>query len=49
MSKLITVSENLLKGILPLLKNTPLKKKVNDLIENTSKYRTQNITYVFTQ
>ena len=45
MSKLITVSENLLQDILPYLKNTPLEKKVNDLIENTNKYQTQNITY----
>lgn len=45
MAKLITVSENLLKDILPQLKDTPLKKKINDLIENTGKYRTQNIGY----
>ncbi len=45
MAKLITVSENLLKEILPHLKNTPLEKKINDLIENTGKYQTQNITY----
>lgn len=45
MSKLITVSENLLKDILPHVKNTPLEKKINDLIENTDKYQTQNITY----
>lgn len=45
MPKLITVSENLLKDILPHLKNTPLEKKINDLIENSGKYQTQNITY----
>ena len=45
MSKLITVSENLLQGILPHVKNTPLEKKIKDLIENTGKYQTQNITY----
>ncbi len=45
MSKLITVSENLLQDILPHVKNTPLEKKINDLIENTGKYQTQNITY----
>lgn len=45
MGKLITVSENLLEDILPHLKGTPLEKKVTDLIENTGKYQTQNITY----
>ena len=45
MSKLITVSESLLKDILPHVKNTPLEKKINSLIENTGKYQTQNITY----
>ncbi len=45
MSKLITVSENLLEDILPHLKGTPLEKKIDDLIENTGKYQTQNITY----
>ena len=45
MSKLITVSENLLKDILPHIRNTPLEKKINDLIENTGKYQTQNISY----
>lgn len=37
MSKLITVSENLLEDILPHLKGTPLEKKIKDLINNTSK------------
>ena len=45
MAKLITISENLLEEILPHLKGTPLEKKVTDLIENTGKYQTQNITY----
>lgn len=45
MSKLITVSENLLQDILPHVKDTPLEKKINDLIENTNKYQTQNISY----
>ncbi len=39
MGKLITVSENLLQDILPHVKNTPLEKKINDLIENTGKYQ----------
>ena len=45
MSKLITVSESLLKDILPHIKNNPLEKKIKDLMENTGKYQTQNITY----
>lgn len=45
MSKLITVSENLLQDILPHVKNTPLEKKIKELLENTGKYQTQNITY----
>ncbi|MDD5147175.1 MAG: thermonuclease family protein [Candidatus Daviesbacteria bacterium] len=45
MAKLITVSENLLEDILPHLKNTPYEKKIKDLIENTGKYQTQNISY----
>lgn len=47
---------SLLKDILPHVKNTSLEKRINDLIENTGKYRrrlfsrklenqTQNITY----
>lgn len=45
MFKLITISENLLQDILPHVKNTPLEQKINDLIENTGKYQTQNISY----
>lgn len=45
MSKLITISENLLKSVLPHIKNTPLEKKIRDLIENSDKYLTQNISY----
>ena len=45
MPKLITVSESLLADILPHVRNTPLEKKINDLIENTGKYQTQNISY----
>ncbi len=32
MPKLITIPESLLEDILPHLKNTPLEKKINDLI-----------------
>lgn len=45
MPKLITVSENLLKDILHHFKGTPLEKKIKDLINNTGKYQTQNITF----
>lgn len=45
MGKLITISQNLLEDILPHLKNTPYEKKVKNLLENTGKYQTQNITY----
>lgn len=45
MAKLITVSENLLKDILPHLKNTPYEEKIKNLIENSGKYQTQNISY----
>ena len=44
-AKLITVSENLLENVLPYLKGTLLEKKITDLIENTGKYQTQNITF----
>ena len=44
-SKLITIQAYILKDILPFLKNTSLGKKINDLLENTSKYQTQNISY----
>ncbi len=45
MSKLITIPQSLLEDILSHVKNTPLEKKIKDLIENTGKYQTQNITY----
>lgn len=45
MPKLITVSENLLKGILPYVKNKSLENKIKSLLENTGKYQTQNISY----
>ena len=44
-SKLITIPIYILKEILPFLKNTQLEKKINDLLENTGKYQTQNISY----
>ena len=44
-SKLITIPIYILKDILPFLKNTPLEKKINDLLENAGKYQTQNIGY----
>lgn len=44
-SKLITVPTYILKDVLPFLKNTRLEKKIKDLLENTGKYQTQNISY----
>jgi len=44
-SKLITIPIKILTDILPLLKNTPHEKRINDLLENTGKYQTQNIGY----
>jgi len=44
-SRLITIPTYILKDILPLLKNTSYEKKIKDLLENTGKYQTQNISY----
>ncbi|PIS20947.1 hypothetical protein COT52_01135 [candidate division WWE3 bacterium CG08_land_8_20_14_0_20_43_13] len=44
-SKLITIPIYILKDIMPFLKNTSLEKKINNLLENTGKYQTQNISY----
>jgi len=44
-NRLITIPTYLLKDSLPFLKNTPLEKKIKDLLENTGKYQTQNISY----
>lgn len=44
-SKLITIPQDLLEDILPRVKNTPLEKRIKDLLENTIKYQTQNISY----
>jgi|SRR3990167_7815658 len=44
-SKLITVPEELLTDILPLVKNTPFEKKIKELLENSDRYQTQNISY----
>jgi len=44
-SKLISIPTKILTDILPLLKNTPYEKKIKDLLENTGKYQTQNISY----
>ena len=43
--KLITVPEDLLTDILPLLKNTQFAKKIKELLENSDRYQTQNISY----
>ncbi len=44
-SKLITVPEDLLNDILPLVKGSKLEKQIKEIFENTGKYQTQNISY----
>lgn len=44
-NKLITVPEELLTNILPLVKGTKFEKQIKELLENTGKYQTQNISY----
>ena len=44
-NKLVTVPEDLLEDILPLVKNTKVEKKIKEILENTGKYQTQNISY----
>jgi len=44
-SRLITVPTYILKDVLPFLKGNLLEKKIKDLLENTGKYQTQNISY----
>ncbi|MBU0999949.1 hypothetical protein KKE78_00940 [Patescibacteria group bacterium] len=44
-SKLITVPEDLLEEVLPLVKNTKVEKEIKEILENTGKYQTQNISY----
>ncbi len=43
--RLVTVPEDLLEDILPLVKNTPFQKKIMEILENTDRYKTQNISY----
>lgn len=43
--RLITIPEDLLTDILPLVKNTPFEKKIMELLENSDRYQTQNISY----
>ncbi len=44
-SKLITVPEELLTDILSLVKGTKFEKEIKEILENTGKYQTQNISY----
>ncbi|OGY08008.1 MAG: hypothetical protein A2782_01990 [Candidatus Blackburnbacteria bacterium RIFCSPHIGHO2_01_FULL_43_15b] len=44
-SKLITVPEELLKDVLPFVKGSKFEKEIKDILENTGKYQTQNISY----
>ena len=43
--RLITIPEELLTDILPLVKNTPFAKKIKEVLENSDRYQTQNISY----
>lgn len=43
--RLITIPEDLLTDILPLVKNTPFEKKIMELVKNADRYQTQNISY----
>jgi len=43
--RLITIPEDLLTDILPLVKNTPFDRKIKELLENSDRYQTQNISY----
>ncbi len=43
--RLITIPEDLLTDILPLVKNTPFAKKIKELLENSDRCQTQNIAY----
>src|SRR3989344_3116533 len=43
--RFITIPEDLLTNILPLVKNTPFDKKIKELLENSDRYQTQNISY----
>ncbi|TSC88229.1 MAG: Micrococcal nuclease [Microgenomates group bacterium Gr01-1014_7] len=45
MPELITVPDSLLKDILLHIKDSSLEKKIKDLLENTDKYQSQNISY----
>ena len=43
--RLITIPEDLLMEVLPLVKNNPVAKKIKELLENSDRYQTQNISY----
>lgn len=44
-NKLVTVPEELLSDILPLVKGTKVTKEIKEILDNTGKYQTQNISY----
>ncbi len=44
-SKLITVPEELLKDVLPMVKGSKFEKQIKNLITNSQNYLTQNISY----
>lgn len=43
--RLITIPEELLTDILPLVRGTRIEKEIKEILENTGKYQTQNISY----
>ncbi len=44
-NKLITVPEELLSDILPLIKGSKFEKQVKEILGNSERYQTQNISY----
>lgn len=44
-NKLITVPEELLSDILPLVKGSNFEKQIKEILENSDRYQTQNISY----
>lgn len=44
-NKLITVPEELLSDILPLVKGSKFEKQIKEILENSDRYQTQNISY----
>lgn len=43
--RLITIPEDLLLDILPSVRGTPYERKIKEVLDNSDRYQTQNITY----